>query len=165
MYCDAVLLAFLAKPWVYHEAPSVLVDLACFHCQVVVHHCMISHKVWVRTHAHSTDCTTILGVNPLNIHFVSQTTVVWNWVMEVIPVKAEWGIGAAGSGFRSVDQKLFPFTSCSTTALLNSSILGAFLKDLAIRVWAFEMREIVFKVCGFSIHSGYVGIVERVLSL
>ena len=41
--------------------------------------------------------------------------------------------------FCSVERNVLPFTSCSTTAFLNWSILGAFLKDSAIRIWAFGM--------------------------
>ena len=42
--------------------------LPAYIIKLVVHYCMVSHKAWVRTHAHSTDCTTILGVNPLKLY-------------------------------------------------------------------------------------------------
>lgn len=116
--------------------------LLAYIIKLVVNHCMISHKAWVRTHVLSTDCTTVLGVNPLNMHFASQSAIVWNWVyyvMEVIPVEAEMSDGGYWFCILFCQTKCSPFTSCSTTAFLNWSILGAFLKDLAIRIWAFEM--------------------------
>ena len=114
-------------------------SLPAFVVEIVVLHCVIPHKTWMRTHVDTTDCTAILGINPLNVHFAGQSIAVCSGIVEVVSIEAEMRDRSCWFWVSFGQPKCPPIHQLFHNSLSECKHFGSISKDLAIRICAFEM--------------------------